>query len=142
MVKEKAPRTSFLKDESKTSLGELDIFDRVINLKLTVSSKDVNGNDIPAQEFVIRSDYEMYFPQMLDSITSSDFNSFSTLKNCTLRKCQYKPSIKVQYKRVSMSTPVSVDIFIKNFFMLDKSGKMIKSFNGITNSVSNESRKR
>ena len=135
MAKDKAPRTSFLKDENKTGLGELDIFDRVINLKLTVSSKDVNGNDIPAQEFVIRSDYEMYFPQMLDSVTSSDFSSFSTLKNCMIRKCQYKPSIKVQYKRVSMSTPVSVDIFIKNFFMLDKSGKMIKSFNGITNAL-------
>lgn len=32
-----------------------------------------------------------------------------------------------------MSTPVSVDIYISNFFMLDKTGKMLKNFNNITN---------
>lgn len=135
MSKDKAPYTAFLEDEKKTELGALDLFDRVINLKLTVSSKDVNGNDIPTQEYVIRSDYEMYFSKLLNTVASDDFESFSKLNTCQIRKCQYKPDIKVQYKRVSMSTPVSIDIFIKNFFMLDKTGKMIKSFNSLTNAL-------
>lgn len=135
MSKDKAPYTAFLEDENKTELSALDLFDRVINLKLTVSSKDVNGNDIPAQEYVIRSDYEMYFSKLLNTVASDDFESFSKLNTCQIRKCQYKPDIKVQYKRVSMSTPVSIDIFIKNFFMLDKTGKMIKGFNNLTNAL-------
>lgn len=135
MSKDKAPYTAFLEDEKKTKLGALDLFDRVINLKLTVSSKDVNGNDIPTQEYVIRSDYEMYFSKLLNTVASDDFESFSKLNTCQIRKCQYKPDIKVQYKRVSMSTPVSIDIFIKNFFMLDKTGKMIKGFNNLTNAL-------
>lgn len=129
MSNDKADYSALLADKSKCELGALDIFDKVINLKLTVSEKDANGNPVPKSEYVIRSDYEMYFPKLMSSISNRNFDGLTGEPSCYIRKCIYKPSIKVQYKRVSMSTPVSIDIFINNFYMLDKSGKMIKSFN-------------
>lgn len=135
MSREKAPYTNLLQEDKKTNLTSLDLFDRVINLKLTVSSKDANGNNIPKQEYVIRSDYEMYYPELLNSVTNNDYSVFKTLSKCQIRKCQYKPDIKIQYKRVAMDVPEAVDIYIKNFYMLDKSGKMIKSFNNVTNAL-------
>lgn len=130
---EKAPYTSLLADKEKTDLGALDLFDRVINLKLTVAEKDKSGKLLQLGEYVIRSDYETYFPELMRSVASSDLKGFLGMKKCFIRKCQYKPSIKVQYKRVSMDVPVEVDIFVNNFFMLDKSGKMLKTFNNETN---------
>lgn len=117
---------SLLKDKYKEKLGALDLFDRVINLKLTTT----NG-----EEYVIRSDYETYFPNTLRAVTDGDYTAFLNNK-CLVRKCQYKPSIKIQYKRVSMDTPISVDIFINNFFMLDKNGKMLKTFSNLYNPLS------
>ena len=125
---EKAPNTALLADKSKCELGALDIFDKVINLKLTISEKDAKGNNVMKNEYVIRSDYEMYFPKLMNAVSTGSFDGLASKPTCYIRKCTYKPSIKVQYKRVSMSTPIEIDIFIDNFYMLDKSGKMIKSF--------------
>ena len=119
----KADYSALLADKSKCELGALDIFDKVINLKLTISEKDANGNPISKSEYVIRSDYEMYFPKLMNSVASGSFDGLVNAPTCYIRKCTYKPSIKVQYKRVSMSTPVAIDIFINNFYMLDKREK-------------------
>ena len=132
MSNEKAPNTALLADKNKCELGALDIFDKVINLKLTISEKDANGNWVEKEPYIIRSDYEMYFPHLMNSVVSGSFDGIIQKPACYIRKCTYKPSIKVQYKRVSMSTPIAVDIFIDNFYMLDKSGKMIRSFNNET----------
>lgn len=132
MSNEKAPNTALLADKNKCKLGALDIFDKVINLKLTISEKDANGNWVEKEPYIIRSDYEMYFPNLMNSVASGSFDGITQKPTCYIRKCTYKPSIKVQYKRVSMSTPIAVDIFINNFYMLDKSGKMIRSFNNET----------
>lgn len=129
MSREKADYSALLADKNKCSLGALDIFDKVINLKLTTSEKDTNGNSFKKNEYIIRSDYEMYFPELMSAVSKGRFDSLANKSTCYIRKCTYKPSIKVQYKRVSMSTPIAIDIFINNFYMLDKSGKMIKSFN-------------
>lgn len=131
-MSDNAERTALLQDKYKTNLGALDIFDRVINLKLTVSYKDTNGNLVEGEQYVIRSDYETYYPELMNSVATDDWSGFTSLKKCYIRKCQHKPSIKVQYKRVSMDVPVDVDIFINNFFMLDKSGQMLKAFNNST----------
>ena len=72
MSNEKADYSALLADKSKCELGALDIFDKVINLKLTVSEKDANGNPIPKSEYVIRSDYEMYFPKLMSSISNGN----------------------------------------------------------------------
>lgn len=125
-MSEKAPYTSLLNDSSKFDLGSLDLFDRVINVKLT---------NMDGEEFVIRSDYETYFPEAEKAIFNNDTVSYSSLNKCYIRKCQYKPSLKIQYKRVSLSTPVSIDLFVSNFYMLDKNGKMLKTFNNITNGL-------
>lgn len=129
MSNDLAENTALLANKSKCELGALDVFDKVINLKLTISEKDANGNWVEKEPYLIRSDYEMYFPKLMSSISSGSFDGVTSKASCYIRKCTYKPSIKVQYKRVSMSTPVAIDIFINNFYMLDKSGKMIKSFN-------------
>lgn len=133
MASEKAPYTSLLLDREKCDLNQNDLFDKVVNLKLTVSSIDANDNSVKSDEYVVRSDYETYFPSLMKSVAESDLASIANSKVCYVRKCQYKPAIKVAYKRVSMSTPVEIDISIGNFFMLDKSGKMLKSLNNITN---------
>lgn len=114
---------AFLTDSDKVSLNQYDIFDRIINLKLTAE----NG-----ETYVIRSDYEMFFPEMMKTVAENDYQSFSALRKCQIRKCQYKPSIKVQYKRVSLNTDVMIDIFISNFVMLDKNGQIINGFNNQT----------
>lgn len=132
MSNEKAPYTSLLQDRFKCDLGALDVFDKVINLKLTLAEKNKDGNLVEKGEYIIRSDYEMYFPHMMEAVADGEFDGYKKMNKCFIRKCMYKPSIKVQYKRVSMSTPVSIDIFINNFYMLDKNGKMIRSFNNET----------
>ena len=71
---EKAPNTALLADKSKCELGALDIFDKVINLKLTVSEKDTKGNWIEKEPYIIRSDYEMYFPKLMNSVASGSFD--------------------------------------------------------------------
>ena len=116
---------SFKEDSKKTEPSKLDIFDRVINLRLTTS--DENG--IAQDTYTIRSDFELYYPKLMDTITANDIQSFQKLNKCYVRKCQYKPAIKVQYKRVSLNASVEVDIFISNFYMLDKNGQMISGFN-------------
>lgn len=126
----KAENVRFLFDKDKVSLSNLDLFDKVINVKLT----DIEGN-----EYLIRSDYEMYYPNLMSSIISpgaKDNTSRFTPQMSNrfyIRKCTYKPSIKVNYKRVSLSTPVNIDLFLSNFFLLDRSGKLLKNFNSITN---------
>lgn len=138
MADEKVPYTAFLQDESKLALGKLDLFDRVINLRLVFAERGVDASGkstYKESEYVIRSDFETYFPGMLQTVADADMDGYKKLRRCMIRKCQYKPSIKVQYKRVSMDVPVEIDIFIENFFMLDTDGNMLKTFNNISNSL-------
>ena len=93
-----------------------DLIDRVINVKFTMQ-KYADNND-PAgyieDVFVIRSDYEIYFP------TESMYS---------VRKCSIKPSIKVQYKQMSSGTAIAIDLFLSNFFIMTKDGKTLMSIN-------------
>lgn len=123
MSKIEVDNTGLLHDKDKLSLGALDLYDRVVNLKFTVGD---------GSTYVIRSDYEMYFPDILPMACGLKEYKFSEKSKCYIRKCQYKPSIKVQYKRVSMSTPIAIDIFLENFYMFDKNGKIVKNLNNIT----------
>lgn len=120
--------TQLMQDKDKVSISANDMFDRVINLKLYVEDKDGTVKDT----YVIRSDYELFYPKLMKNVADNNIKSFISNKKCIIRKCQYKPSIKVQYKRVSLTSAVSVDIFISNFFMLDKDGNLINGFNNET----------
>lgn len=115
--------STLMKDKDKVSLSEVDMFDRVINLKLFTSKGDT---------FVIRSDFEIFYPELMDSVSSNKIERFNGLKTGYIRKCQHKPSIKVQYKRVSMNTSITVDIFLTNFFAIDQQGNYVSSFNNAT----------
>jgi len=123
--------TTFMADKDKVTLTENDILDRVINLKL-YTVHDGSEKD----EYVIRSDFELYYPDTLKLVAYDNAKSFYNSKKCFIRKCQNKPSIKVQYKRVSLSSSIEVDIFIRNFFMLDKDGNLISGFNNKTYKLS------
>lgn len=107
----------FISDERKLSLQAGDLFDRVINLKIIC--RDENGN---TEEFVIRSDYELILPD-------SAFYPEHSNKGYIIRKCTYKPSIKVQCKMVTSNVGTSISVTVSNFFMLTKDGQHLRSFN-------------
>ena len=116
-------RAVFTSDENKLHLTAGDLFDRIINLKLVCENKVTKE----METFVIRSDYELVY-------TNVDLDNFirqadSTNKKYIIRRCTFKPSIKVQCKMVTSNTATSVDIFINNFFMLTKNGDYLRSFN-------------
>lgn len=106
---------------------EYDIFDRVINVKLTTGVPKGEGGIIQKMDtYVIRSDYEMYNPKIWDRVADG---TLSTSSGWAVRKCVHKPSIKVQYKQVAEGTAIQIDIFISNFFMLTKDGRTLLQFN-------------
>lgn len=115
----------FLPDIEKTDLSNEGFFDRVINLRLT--TRDDSG--VEKDVYVVRSDFEIVYPKMMKVISENKLEAFQALQDCYIRKCQHKPSIKVQYKRVSLNTAVEVDIFVSNFYMLDKNGQIVSGFN-------------
>ena len=100
--------TTLKQDKDKVTLTNADFIDKVINLKLFVANPDGTLKDT----YVIRSDYELYYPDLMNNIVYNDMQSFISSKRCFIQKCQQKPSIKVQYKRVSANTGVTVDIFV------------------------------
>ena len=71
-----------------------ELFDRIINLKFTAIDRKTGKID----EFVIRSDWEAYYPD-LNRVATGD-KSLTGLKNFYIRRCVHKPSIKVQYKQI------------------------------------------
>ena len=111
----------FINDSSKINLQAGDLFDRVINLKF--NCRDKNGR---TESFVLRSDYEIVYT---NSDFTSDRISDMTRGGWIIRKCTYKPSIKVQCKMVTANVGTSLGITISNFFMLTKDGKHLRSFN-------------
>lgn len=131
MNKVNANNSHLLNDSLKTDLSYLDIFDKVINLRLTTVDKSGTQKDV----YVIRSDFEVYYPELQKSVTMGDINVLKTLSGGIIRRCSYKPSIKVQYKRVSLTSSVAVDIYINNFYALSQNGEMIQNFNNADNKL-------
>lgn len=124
--------TTLKQDKDKVTLTNADFIDKVINLKLFVANPDGTLKDT----YVIRSDYELYFPTLMDNVAKNDYNKFKANNFCYIRKCQQKPAIKVQYKRVATDAGVLVDIFVSNFHMLDKNGDLVNGFNNETYKLS------
>lgn len=116
--------SALIPDEKKLAknLTAGDMFDRIINLKINC----VNQNN-ERESFVIRSDYEMIFPDSNMPIDGA-INP-SVAGKCVIRRCTMKPSIKVQCKLVSTTVGISVEVFVSNFFMLTNDGKHLRSFN-------------
>lgn len=116
-------RAVFTSDENKLHLTAGDLFDHIINLKLVCENKVTKE----METFVIRSDYELVY-------TNVDLDNFirqadNTNKKYIIRRCTFKPSIKIQCKMVTSNVATSVDIFVNNFFMLTKNGDYLRSFN-------------
>lgn len=122
-------RTELLDDKLKINLSNSDLFDRIINLKLYAGERKADGTAIVKDTYVIRSDWEVYYPDQNKALTQGAL-VFSG--KGYIRKCKMKPSIKVQYKQISTGTAIEMDIFVSNFFMLDSSGQMLMSFNNIS----------
>lgn len=107
----------FLDDEEKVSLSSDALLDRIINLKLKIKDK---VSDKLVDEFVIRSDYEI-----VD--TSNNLYGIKS-NNVIIRKCTYKPSIKLQYKMLTANTGAEIDLFVSNFFIFTSDGKHLRNF--------------
>lgn len=122
-------RTELLQDKLKVNLTESDLFDRIINLKIYAGERKPDGTAIVKDTYVIRSDWEIYYPDQQKSLTQGAM-MFGQMGY--IRKCRMKPSIKVQYKQIATGTAIEMDIFVSNFFMLDSSGQMLMSFNNIS----------
>ena len=119
-----------LKDSEKINLGRADLFDRVINLKFKVVSTEqtLTGLKPVEQEYVLRSDYEVFQPN--EDITRVLQGSLTSVnKSYHIRKCALKPSVKVQYKGITNNTSIEFDIYISNFFMFNKDGQRLMQFN-------------
>lgn len=93
---------------------ENDLIDRVINVKITTKSFSANDEGKVEDVFVIRSDYEIV------ELSNGTY---------TIRKCNMKPAIKVQYEQVASGTAISIDLFMSNFFVMTKDGRTLMSFN-------------
>lgn len=116
-------RAIFSSDETKVHLTPNELFDRIINLKVLCENKVTKE----IETFVIRSDYELVYTNVnIDNFTRQMGNDN---KKYFIRRCTFKPSIKVQCKMVTSNVATSVDIFINNFFLLSKDGNYLRSFN-------------
>ena len=116
----------FINDEGKLNLRAGDLFDRIINLKFTCEEVSTGKRE----SFVIRSDYELVFPNTELTTDRSQEGYYENNKNKFLiRRCTFKPSIKVQCKMVTSNVGTSIGITVSNFFMLSKDGKHLRSFN-------------
>lgn len=117
----------FINDEGKINLQPGDLFDRIINLRLTCAKIGADGAPTSETEvFVIRSDYELILPSTSFDTSRRDENYDGRY---IVRRCTQKPSIKVQCKMVTSNVGTSVGVTISNFFMLTKDGNHIRSFN-------------
>lgn len=119
--------TNLLPDKYKVSLTHLDLFDRVINLRLTTADfKNENGTGTKKDVFYIRSDYEVVFPDL--DVTKVMRTGNISNSRYFIRKCQMKPSVRVEYTKVSSSVSTEIDIYVSNFYLMDSSGKKLMSF--------------
>lgn len=120
---------TLLSDKQKAKLNQFDLFDRVINLKLYVVSKEESEKETPKvyKEYVIRSDFEMFFPTQ--DITKVMLKGNTANDKFIIRKCRYKPSIKVDYKQVGGGTLLAINFYLANFFMMGSDGKQVMQFN-------------
>lgn len=122
--------SALLADSEKVNLGRADLFDRVINLKFKVVSTEqtLTGLKPIEQEYVLRSDYEVFYPN--EDITKVlQGSELGSNKSYYIRKCALKPSVKVQYKGITNNTNIEFDIYISNFFMFSKDGQRLMQFN-------------
>lgn len=122
--------SSLIKDSEKVNLGRADLFDKIINLKFKVVSTEQSLTGIKPieQEYVLRSDYEVFQPN--EDITKVLKGSLTSVnKDYHIRKCAMKPSIKVQYKGITNNTNIEFDIYVSNFFMFSKDGQRLMQFN-------------
>lgn len=113
----------FLANKNKVNLTNADIFDKVINLKITAMEVSTGMKE----SYVIRSDYEIIYDRY--SYSALMRNKDLSGAGGVIRKCEYKPGIKVQYKQVSQSTSIAIDIYVTNFYAIGNNGSLLLNFN-------------
>lgn len=108
-------------ERNKLSFESYDLFDRVINLRFKAGREK---EDV----YIVRSDYEIRSNDYMEDVIAGKNTGTAKYKG-TFQRCRIKPSIKVQMRQVSSNTAIEIDIFINNFYMLSKDGKVLMSFN-------------
>lgn len=114
---------NFATNEDKLNFSADVLMDRIINLKIKCATKDEEGKIISIEDFVIRSDYELV------TVGGNVLSSPDENKKYMIRRCTYKPSIKIQCNMVTPETGTAIDIFVSNFFIFTADGKHLRSFN-------------
>jgi len=109
---------TFLKDTGDTRLGQYDLFDRVINIRLDALNK--NGT---RETIILRSDWEPVH------------EAWSGADTVRFRKCVHKPSISLKYKQVARSSFVGVNLYVSNFVLFTADGNMLTAFSSDEYSV-------
>ena len=94
---------------SSVNIQTWDFFDKIINIKFGFVNKE-KGVSTEDSTYILRSDYEI-------------------MPNGVVRRCVYKPSIKVSYFSFSKQAQLQLIIEIDNFYMIDSSGNRITDFN-------------
>lgn len=117
--------SDLLYEKNKVKLSKDDIFDRIINLKLTIATEQ-SSKYVKYDDYYIRSDYEIVYPDVAMSRVFRMGNIETS--RYFIRKCQMKPSIKINYKKVSKDASVEIDVYVSNFYMIDSSGKQLINF--------------
>lgn len=111
---------TFTANENKVNLTAEEMFDRVINLKITCTDGKVKDT------FVIRSDYELVY---MGETMLNDLANPQRKMGYLVRKCTHKPSITFNATYVSAEVGTSIDITISNFYIFTPDGKTLQSFN-------------
>jgi hypothetical protein len=98
-----------------------DMYDRVINLGFAVTDKESKIMDY----YVLRSDYEIG----VDAFKTSNIYKKNFINKGYIRKCTYKPSIRVNFTKLKNNS-ISIDLYIDNFYMISKSGRISRNLSG------------
>lgn len=105
--------------EKKGLISPQDMYDRVIDLGFTCT-KNENGK-VSTEYYVLRSDYQI----SVDSFINYEFQDRLLLKGY-ITKCAYKPSIRVKCTQLK-DHGISIRLYIDNFYMISKSGKISRN---------------
>lgn len=105
-------------------ISPLYLYDRVINIMFTVWNNESQTFD----QYVLRSDYE------LDSDYLKPYSVYMNdqKRKYVIRKCTYKPSVRIKFSPIGNSgnEGVDIDLWIDNFYMISPQGKIIKNLVG------------
>lgn len=120
--------TVLLADKNKPILTKDDLFDRIINVRITVRDKVINdGKDVVVSTYTIRSDFEPVF--VPNGANALMMGNTKAQNKYYIRKCIHKPSINFSLKRLTKNVGINLSVTISNFYIFNAEGSVVDWFN-------------